>query len=380
MSGFLEPRLVGMRFEGGTIPLEMLSDISVLGEMVIEIAKWRYLEAHPDRERSPRGFAEGVSFNLIGVEKGSAIPVIGMEFRQPQSPSAPQLPGMPGEFEQYYVEARDAIVNAIAAAERGEFTPAILPERYLSFFDRLGRRLRDDESIEFPSTPGEPPARLTRESRRRLVLASRVSEISQQVTVRGYIPELDQDRMTFELQLLEGRKVGGVVHDHHREVILELFNKYSENGKAFIHGIGKYDQQERLVSLLSVEEVAVLDPLDVPSRLDEFRELRDGWLDGEGVAPSPDFLNWLTENFVQNYPDDLQLPHVYPTVEGGVQAEWSLLSHEVSLSIDPAAHSGEWHVLHKDTNDEDIAVFNLTEDSGWKKLAQSIRLLSEAPE
>ena len=379
MSGFLEPRLVGMRFEGGTIPLEMLSDISVLGEMVIEIAKWRYLEAHPDRERSPRGFAEGVSFNLIGVEKGSEISVIGIEFRHPQSPSAPQFPGMPGEFEQYYVEARDAIVSAIAAAERGEFTPAILPERYLSFFDRLGRRLRDDESIEFPTTPGEPPARLTRESRRRLVLASRVSEISQQVTVRGYIPEMDQDRMTFELQLLEGRKVSGVVHDHHREVILELFNKYSENGKAFIHGIGKYDHQERLVSLSSVEEVSVLDPLDVPSRLDEFRELRDGWLDGEGVAPKPEFLNWLSEKFVQNYPDDLRLPHVYPTFEGGVQAEWSLLSHEVSLSIDPVARSGEWHVLHKHTNDEKTDAFNLAEDGGWMKLEQSMRELSKAP-
>ena len=380
MSGFLEPRLVGMRFEGGTIPLEMLSDISVLGEMVIEIAKWRYLEAHPDRERSPRGFAEGVSFNLIGVEEGSAIPVIGMEFRHPQSPSVPQLPGMPGKFDQYYVEARDTIVSAIAAAERDEFTSAILPERYLSFFDRLGRRLRDNESIEFPTIPGEPPARLTRESRRRLVLASRVSEISQQVTVRGYIPEMDQDRMTFELQLLEGRKVSGVVHDHHREAILEIFNKYPENGRVLIVGIGKYDHQERLVSLSSVEDVSVLDPLDVPSRLDEFRELRDGWLDGEGVAPKPEFLNWLSEKFVQNYPDDLRLPHVYPTFEGGVQAEWSLLSHEVSLCIDPVARSGEWHVLHKHTNDEKTDAFNLAEDGGWMKLEQSMRELSKAPE
>ena len=126
-------------------------------------------------------------------------------------------------------------------------------------------------------------------------------------------------------------------------------------------------------------EVGVM-ALDVPSRLDEFRELSDGWLDGEGVAPSPDFLDWLSEKFDRNYPGDLPLPHVYPTVEGGVQAEWSLLSHEVSLSIDPDVREGEWHVLHTDTDRQDMDVFNLVEDNGWMQLAQSVRSLSKAPE
>ena len=122
-----------------------------------------------------------------------------------------------------------------------------------------------------------------------------------------------------------------------RHVVLEVFNGYMDDRKALIWGIGKRDRQGNLVRLESVEEIVALDPLDVPSRLCELRRLKNGWLDGEGVAPAPEFLDWLAGTFDRLYPDELPLPHIYPTVEGGVQAEWSLSSHEVSLSIDFAA-------------------------------------------
>ena len=379
MSEFLKPRLIGARFEGGVIPLEMLNDLAALGEMVKEVAKWRYLETHRERSRSPRGFTDEVSFKLTGVEKGSAVPVINMEFHSPQSPDTPQLPGMPHRFEEYFIQARDSIIEAIVAAELGEPTESILPQQYFSFFDRIGRRLREDESIEFSTANNERPARLTQNSRRRLVLASRIDEISQHVTLRGYIPEMDQDRMTFELQLLEGQKVGGVLHDYHREAILEVFNKYQDHGRTLIQGIGKYNRLERLIRLEAIEEVTILDPLDVPSRLWELRGLQDGWLDGEGVAPNPDLLDWLASRFDRFYPDELPLPYIYPTVEGGVQAEWSFSSHEVSLNISFAAREGEWHIMSKDTNAGDIETLSLASDNDWIQLVQRVQTLSGVP-
>jgi hypothetical protein len=36
---FLTPRLVGDRFEGHAIPLEVLKDFAVLEEMIVEVAK-----------------------------------------------------------------------------------------------------------------------------------------------------------------------------------------------------------------------------------------------------------------------------------------------------------------------------------------------------
>ena len=36
-----------------------------------------------------------------------------------------------------------------------------------------------------------------------------------------------------------------------------------------------------------------LPPIDVPARLEEFKEVEDGWLDGEGIVASHDGLDWL---------------------------------------------------------------------------------------
>ena len=380
MSEFLRPRLIGPRFDEGKVPLEMLGDLSVLRELIIEVAKWRYLKANPSRKRTAKGFADGISITLTGIEKGSAIPVIDVEFHPPQLPGAPQLPGMPGNFDDYYVEARDDIIDAIAAAETDSLTTEHLPEKCLGYFDRIGRRLREEESIEFVSPARKRIARLTKVTRRRLVLASRISEMTEEVRLRGSIPEADQHRLSFELLLLEGTKIAATMHHQHQDVVLDVFNGYKDGQKALVWGIGKYNRQGILVRLESVEDIVPLDPLDVPSRLYELRELKNGWLDGEGLVPAPDFLDWLSERFDILYPDDLPLPHIYPTVEGNVQAEWSLSHNEISLSIDCASHAGEWHVLNTDTNAESSEPLNLADDNDWTKLTQYIRSYADISE
>ncbi len=369
MSEFLRPHMRGSRFDQGTIPLDMLSDLSVLGEMVVEVAKWRYLEAHPDRKRSPKGFANRVSLKLVGVDEGSAIPAIDME------PYPPQLEGMPVENAQYFFEARDAIIGAIAAAERNDPPSDFLPPKYLAFFDRFGRRLRDGESIEFPTGPGTPLACLTKDSRRRLLLASQVTEITQEVDVRCYIHELNQDLMTFELKLLNGRKIKSEVEEHHRDIIMDVFTDYRDGAKALVHGIGKCDLQDRLVALEVIEDIAILDPLDVPSRLHELSELDDGWLDGEGKAPKAEFLEQLSEMYNRLYPDSLPMPYIYPTIVGGVQAEWSLPPHEITLAIDPETRSAEWHVLDADDSTESVETLNLSDAQDWVRLSSLVRSL-----
>ena len=73
MSGveFIRPRLIGPRFEDGEMPLEFLGDLAALGEMVIDVAKWRFLQENPWRRRVPKGFAGSVSLKLADVEKPS---------------------------------------------------------------------------------------------------------------------------------------------------------------------------------------------------------------------------------------------------------------------------------------------------------------------
>ena len=78
-------------------------------------------------------------------------------------------------------------------------------------------------------------------------------------------------------------------------------------------------------------------------------------------------------------PDDLALPHVYPTVEGGVQAEWSISRREISLSVDPATREGTWHVLDMGTDSEEERTLDLTDDRAWTWVAEQIPALPEAP-
>ena len=378
MPEFLRPRLIGPRFEDGKIPLEMLSDLSVLREMVIEVAKWQYLKDNPNRTRSPKRFADSIALTLSSVEKGSVIPVIDVEFHTTRVLGAPELPGMPGSFDRYFEEARDAIIDAIAEAEGDGSTPSGLPDKCFEYFDRIGRWLSEDESVEFVSPVSPKQARLTKESRRRLVLASQIEELTEEVRLRGSIPEADQDRMSFELLLQEGRKIPATMDERDLDVVLEVFNDYNNSRKALISGIGKYNRQGRLTKLASIVNIVILDPLDVPSRLEELRNLSNGWLDGEGIAPPAKFLDWLSQRFELIYPDELPLPHMYPTPEGGIQAEWSLPDCEASLEINPNNKVGEWHVLDRDTDEDALASLDLGDDKGWMELIDRIRSLSEA--
>ena len=353
MSEFLKPRLTGPRFDKGNIPLELLAEISVLQEMVVEVAKWRYLERNPERHRSPKGFTDSISFVMTHIEKASATPVISVEFPVEQPTGTIQFPGMPEAFDQYFIEARDAIIDAIAAAESDKSAAAHIPESCLRYFDRLGRRLREDESIEFTSPTRMQPARLTKESRRKILLESRISEMSEEVRVRGAIPEADQDRMSFELELLSGRKIVSTMPDQHWKVVMEVFNGYKNDQKALIQGIGKYDRQGSLVRLESIEDIFALDPLDVSARLDEFRTMQDGWLDGTGNAPGPAGLDWFSDSFERLFSDDLPLPHLFPTTEGGIEAEWSLGARSVIFDIDLNSHCGHWLCHDKQSDDAD---------------------------
>jgi len=368
---FLRPRLCGTRFEGAAIPLEVLKDLAVLEEMVIEVAKWRFLQEHPDRRRSPRGFTDGIELKLTGVEEGSTVPVISLVV------DSLNLPGMSPPNQVYFEQAREAIVCAIAAAEQNQTVVSHLPEECLGYFDRIGRSLRDGESIEFTTPSHTTPARLTKETRRSLVLASsRVRELTEEATLRGSIPEADQDDMTFELQLIDGHKVTGPMPDQHLDTIIEAFNGYRRGTRVLLQGIARYNRQNRLLGLESIEHISLLDPLDVPARLDELRGLRDGWLEGKGVAPCHEGLDWLAASFDRYFPEDLPLPHVYPTAEGGVQAEWSLASNEVSIEVDLATHRGEWHWLDLTSDAKDLRALTLDDDEAWAWVVTEIRRMA----
>ena len=211
----------------------------------------------------------------------------------------------------------------------------------LGYFDRFGRNLEDREAIEFTEGAGTP-VRLTKESRRALVLASSAAKVTEEIVVHGAISEMDQHANTFHIRLLDGTKVKAPLADQHYETVLEAFNNYLHGMRTRMYATGLFNRSNRLEGIESVEHISVLDPLDVAARVEELGLLKDGWLDGKGLAPVSDGLNWLVGAFDRHYPDDLPLPYLYPTAAGGVRTEWPAKPHEVSLDIDLKTRAGEW--------------------------------------
>ena len=363
---FLRLRFVGMRFDNHAIPLELLKDIAVLEEMVIEVAKWVFLKNNPDRQRSPRGFTKGIHLKLTAVDPGSTILSIGLALEQP--------PHLFSSFLQSQLEAaRDTIIGAVGAAAQAQPVGQALPGQVLGYFDKIGRSLKDEEAIEFANPDGQTTATLTRDIRRRLVRASsEVKELTEEISIRGVVPEADQDTMTFEIQLIDGRKVKAPIAPQHLDMVREAFNGYKNGQRVLFQGIGRFNRSDRLLGFDSIEHLSILDALDVGVQLDELRLIQDGWLEGGGLAPPEAGLDWLSDTFDRHFPDEAPLPHLYPTETGGVQAEWALGPNEVTFEVDLDTHAGEWHVLNMDTNAAFERTLNCNDGDDWKWLVAQL--------
>ena len=128
----------------------------------------------------------------------------------------------------------------------------------------------------------------------------------------------------------------------------------------------------QLVTNGSVEHLSALDPLDVSVRLHVLSALADGWLDGKGLAPAKDGLRWLAQAFDDKFDAGLVLPYLYPTPEGGVQAEWSVGDWEVSLEMDLLQKTGEYQAVNVTTHEVADALLALGGDDGWQALNQQL--------
>ena len=367
---FLSPRLVGARFDGHAIPLEVLKDLSVLEELIVEVAKWHYKQDNPQRKRIPKGFADEVSLKVTGIEDGSAIPKIVLAIATVSSSL------FPVDHREYFAKARASIVAAVDSAEKQQPVVGLLNDSHLAYFDRIGRSLRDGESLEINFPNSNRPARLNKATRRYLTLAASSAQgFTEEVKLRGRVCEADQEKENFHLRLIDGSRIPAPIQPEHLETIVDAFKDYKKGARVIIEGVGKFDRRNRLVGLDSVEHISILDAMDVGARLDEFRLLKNGWFESKGITPSSEGLDWLTDQFESNYSDELPTPYLYPTGEGGVQAEWNFSGWELSLDIDLEKKSGYWHVMSHQTDEDQEHELNLKSLDDWKWMADQMKEL-----
>lgn len=87
-------------------------------------------------------------------------------------------------------------------------------------------------------------------------------------------------------------------------------------------------------------------------RLNSFLELKNGWLDGKGYAPSFAFINKMASFFDIVKHRNIQHPYLYPTPEGGILAEWKVGNWDISFEINENSEAGFFHALNLNTDCE----------------------------
>jgi hypothetical protein len=124
---------------------------------------------------------------------------------------------------------------------------------------------------------------------------------------------------------------------------------------------------------------SLVDALDIASRFEELKRLKDGWLDGAGRAPSHEGLDWLAGVLKDRCPDSLPRPYDYPVPDGGIQLEFSIKRLEISLDVDFESRSGEWHSFDLNTGEEEQRELNLTDNADWAWVITRLTITGAKP-
>lgn len=352
------PRFDGSRFENHTMPLELLEDLKVLQEMTVEMAKFLYLQQN-DRQRVPKNFSQGISFELEGLEPGSTIPKVIMTFA---------LAGMfPEGNVTYFERASEQIKEVIQIASEDGNISENAPSSVLTYFNRFGKKLREDEHIEFRPEHSEKKARFTRNTRRKLISASSTSgEYTEEVAVKGVLCEMDKNKRTFQIQLANKKKISGSFDEALQYIFLEAFSASDGNQKVSINGTGLFSFNEKLKELKSVEELSLLDNYDLGYRLDEIAALKEGWYNGQGLSFDRNQLLRL-EGHLELLAQKIEsTTYIFPTPDGKLQLEWPDSEIDVELEL----NSSKAHIYGIT---EDPQEFSILDKENWMALVTKLK-------
>lgn len=321
---FADPRFRGGRFEGNGLPVDVLPELSAYREAIIALAKSLFLQRNMGRQRVPRGFVDSFRLVLRHVEEGSAVPVL--ERVEPDISPALLFGG------DYFTVARDRIADAVQAASTGNPLPGDFPASVIPQFNQFGKSLRAGEYIELHDPGRSIGPRYDRDTRRQIILQYKPEyEAAIDITaeLRGGV--LDRGA-TFLLS------DGALIDLTLPEPVVEQLLPMVRSQIRFI-GSGMFDQNDRLKSIVSIEELSTPgDEIPVPMPLDvriaQLSVLQNGWYTESSPALEQSLLESvrdLVSNIIAT--GDIPSPFIYPTPKGNVQIEWSFPFWEVSFVV-----------------------------------------------
>ena len=321
-------RYVGSRFNGARLPVEVLSDLPAFKDLLVSYAKDNWRASNVDKKRIPKGFDKSISLDLIAIENGSAMPKLEWN----RDIAQVTLPGFEDELETSVKSSFDDFIKLIDDAGRNNF-PKVLSSETIRALNKLGSGLKEHEKIEFVGSQGHDGNVVYLDTVRRKDLITHVRE-------------------TYELRYEGIGELLGSNADGNIEVDTKEYGKFfitvgSERAKEFDGSMYSsvqfslqiaLDNNDKFKNVIGVFDVDLIDTelsdnvLKCKIRLDELRQLPEGWLDGAGKKIDENALS-TAEKFLMKRPALADKYRIFPMETGGVLFEFETDGWDLSVEF-----------------------------------------------
>lgn len=340
-------RYVGRRFANARLPLDVLSDLPALRDLIAALAKQEFRQKNPDRQRVPQGFDKAISFALIEIEDGSAVPKLSLENDVAQQ----SLPNIGDEMEEIVARAFDRVARIYDDAAHEVF-PQALPQDAIRALSKLGANIQDNEQIEFQGQLGEDGSVVSLDAHKRKNLLTRVRETyTKEFEGVGTLTGIDATHNAVQVQteqygelrlLLEGVSLPVEQFDGNLFSLVEF---------SISIALDAHDEFKAVEDVYSVDLVRPYDEdvMRCVRRLQELSKIEKGWL-GEGQGEQLVHLSGMRATQLIFMRSDLaELFRIFPTEDGGISLEfdkdgWSFaveIMPDGSMEIDGNSEHGE---------------------------------------
>jgi hypothetical protein len=308
---FLRLTFDGGRFAGHAAPVEVLKEFSTIELLIKRVARSLYLDEHAGRNRVVKGFYAAGSLYITSSEANCFSATLA------RPGSAEAVEEAVGDV---FARARDICLAALEAVASDSPLPSNFPPDEMQRLAEIGTRLVGEERLVLIEGPRR--ARVDQETRGRL--AARMQRpLEQSITLDGEIESVIDEKRRYFIRTREGRHFEASFTPAERTPLIEaqaarpLVRLVTS---AIVSGDRIVEMQEP--ELVEIERMPEIQKMH--QRLETFSHLREGWAHGTGVAPDADLVERayaiLARALVES--DKIPLPSVFPTPDGGIQAEW----------------------------------------------------------
>jgi hypothetical protein len=317
------------RFAGAKLPVELLPDLAAFRELLVVFAKETWKKTHTDKVRVPKGFDKSLSFDLVGIEDGSAVPCLRWDRHCAQQ----LIPGFSDEFSEVInVEVRR--IAKLFGDAANDIYPSALPSECIRLLNKFGAGLRQEERIEFVGQSDELGRPIFVDSLRRKKLITNIrSTYEKRVDGTGRL-------ITVSRKNDEQGQIG-VRTDLYGILNIPIEPERVKEFDGHIDDIIQYDVQVTLDSsdavhgIIEVHDLGLIFEITLEKALgqiDSLSRLQEGWADGIGRPISEEAIAVAT-NTVRQTPGLASHYRIYPREDGGILFDFEINGWDLSIEI-----------------------------------------------